>query len=184
MGPLDILKDVVSRLEKLSISYFLVGSLGAMYYSRPRFTNDIDLVIQISAQKIKELEQQFPIEEYYCPPFEIIRDEVMRRGSFNLLHQATGVKIDIVLQKDTEFSKTEFSRRKKVSLLPGFEAYIATPEDIVLKKLDFYREGNSEKHLEDVREIMAATSLDLEYIQKWVSQLRLEDEWKKAVGFR
>lgn len=177
IGPLDILKDLTVRFEKLKIEYFLVGSLGAMFYSRPRFTNDIDLVVQINPTQIKGFETVFPIEEYYCPPFEIIRDEVMRMGSFNLIHQATGIKIDIVLRKNTEFSKSEFGRRRKVELLPSFEAYIATPEDIILKKLEFYRDGGSEKHLQDIREILAETSIDEIYLQDWIGKLRLAPEW-------
>lgn len=180
IGPLDVLQDVVTRFEKIGIDYFLVGSLAAMYYSRPRFTNDIDLVVQISALKAREFELSFPIEEYYCPPFEVIRDEVIRRGSFNLIHQASGIKIDLVLNKMNEFYQSEFNRRKKIQLTPLFETYIASPEDVILKKLEFYKEGLSEKHISDIREILTSTQIDLSYIESWVIKLNLLDAWKKA----
>lgn len=180
IGPIEVLRDVTSRFEKVGIEYFLVGSLAAMYYSRPRFTNDIDLVVQINPSQIKDFELHFPTEDYYCPPFEVIRDEVLRMGSFNLIHQITGIKIDIVLRKNTEFSKSEFSRRHKVRLLDNFEAYIGTAEDIIIKKLEFYRDGGSEKHIHDIREILSETKVDLVYIDKWVQTLRLEPEWMKA----
>jgi len=180
IGPLEVLKDLSNRFENIGIDYFLVGSLGAMYYSRPRFTNDIDLVVQIRPNQIRDFETQFLPEDYYCPPFEILRDEVMRMGSFNLIHQATGIKVDIVLRKDTDFSRSEFSRRRQVLLLPGFQAYIATAEDIILKKLEFYREGGSEKHLQDIREILAETKVDQTYLQTWISLLRIEPEWAKV----
>ena len=178
LGPLEVLKDVTDRFEKIGIEYFLVGSLAAMYYSRPRFTNDIDLVAQIKAVQIKDFEAHFPLQDYYCPPFEIIRDEVLRMGAFNLIHQTTGIKIDIVLQKNTEHSKSEFLRRKKITLLPGLEAYLASPEDIILKKLDYFRTGGSEKHLHDIREILAETSIDNTYLASWVARLHLEESWK------
>ena len=178
VGPPEVLKDVTDRFEKIGIEYFLEGSLAAMYYSRPRFTNDIDLVAQIKAVQIKDFEAHFPLQDYYCPPFEIIRDEVLRMGAFNLIHQATGIKIDIVLQKNTEHSKSEFLRRKKILLLPGIEAYLASPEDIILKKLDYFRTGGSEKHLHDIREILAETAIDNTYLANWLAKLHLEEFWK------
>lgn len=179
-GPLGVLKEVTERFEKMSVEYFLVGSLAAMYYSRPRFTNDIDLVVQIKAEQIKTFSSFFEIESYYCPPFEIIRDEVLRMGSFNLIHQNTGIKIDIVLRKNTEHSQAEFLRRKKVSILPSLEVFIASAEDVILKKLEFFRQGGSEKHLLDVREILAETSVDKDYLQNWIAKLGLSDQWKQV----
>ncbi len=181
LGPLEILKDVTERFEKLKIEYFLVGSLASMYYSRPRFTNDIDLVVAINPAEIKNFDLYFPLQEYYCPPFEVIRDEVTRMGSFNLIHQETGIKIDLVLTKNTEHSKSEFSRRKKVFILPVFEAFIASPEDIIIKKLEFYRSGGSEKHLLDVKDMVAEVeNLDYQYLNSWLSNLSLEKIWQKV----
>lgn len=178
-GPLEVLRDVVVRLDKENIPYFLVGSLGSMYYGRPRFTKDVDLVVQLHPSIAGKFSQFFPIEDYYCPPIEVLRDEIVRRGSFNLIHQQSGIKIDIVLYKDTEYHRSEFSRRAKVEILPQFEVYIAAPENIILKKLDYYREGGAEKHLTDIREILAGSKVDDEYLQLWIAKLGLSEEWKK-----
>lgn len=180
IGPLEVLKDVVDRLNKENIHYFLVGSLASMYYGRPRFTRDIDLVLQIHPSLVGKFEILFPLQDYYCPPREVIHDEVIRRGSFNLIHQQSGIKIDIVILNDTEFHKSEMSRRKKVEIIPEFESYIAAPEDIILKKLDYYREGESEKHLNDIREVLAGTpTIDQEYLQYWITKLGLHKQWEK-----
>ncbi|KYG64105.1 hypothetical protein AZI86_14995 [Bdellovibrio bacteriovorus] len=88
--------------------------------------------------------------------------------------------MDIVLNKNSEISKSELNRRQKVEIIPGLEAYIATPEDVIIKKLEFYREGGSEKHLLDVREILSFTEVDLSYLEKWAGQLNLKSEWAKA----
>lgn len=180
IGPLDVLQDVVTRFGKENIEYFLVGSLAAMYYGRPRFTNDVDLVVQIHPQQVSRFEALFPIEDYYCPPKEVLHDEVARRGSFNLIHQASGIKIDIVIYKNTDFYRSELDRRKKVLLLPQLEVFIASPEDIIIKKLDFYREGNSEKHLTDIREILIGSSTDEKYLEDWIDRLGLTNEWAKV----
>lgn len=177
---LDVLKDVVERLDKVGIPYFLVGSLATMYYGRPRFTQDVDLVVRIKAKQVQTFEGLFPIEEYYCPPREVIHDEVIRRGSFNIISQDSGVKIDIVLDKETDFYASEFSRRKKIEIAPGVEVFLASPEDLILKKLDFYREGESEKHLNDIRDIMVNVQIDEAYMSEWTQRLGLTKEWQKV----
>lgn len=179
-GILDALRDTTNRLHDVGIDYYLVGSLAAMQYGRPRFTNDIDIVAQIKSSQVSAFAKLFDIEEYYCPPQEIIADEVIRGGMFNLIHQASGVKIDIVPLKKTEFAASEFSRRRKVEVLPGLEVYIASAEDIILKKLDYHREGGSEKHLIDIRGMLAETEVDQAYLQTWVTKLGLAAEWAKV----
>ena len=180
IGPLDVLNDVIQRFDKIGIQYYLVGSLASMYYSRPRFTNDIDLVVQISTSQIANFEKEFPLTDYYCPPLEILRDEIIRKGSFNLIHQKSGFKIDVVVNKMNEFHQSEFSRRKKVQLTPDISAFIASAENIILKKLEYYKEGTSEKHLTDVQGILASEKIDLEYLELWIVKMNLHDVWAKA----
>ncbi len=71
---------------------------------------------------------------YWGPPIEVIQDELRRRGSFNLIHQESGIKVDLVLDKETEFYISEFARRKKVKMIEGLEVYLASPEDLIQKK--------------------------------------------------
>jgi hypothetical protein len=177
-GLLDVLKDVTKRFDQEGIEYFLVGSLATMYYGRPRFTQDLDLVVRIKARQVQAFEKLFPLEEYYCPPKEILQDEISRRGSFNLIHQNSGVKVDIVLDQETEFYASEFARKAKIEIAPGLEINIASPEDLILKKLDYYREGRSQKHLTDIRDILMNVTLDEAYLHSWVAKLKLQDEWK------
>lgn len=177
-GILETLGEVVSKLDSLGIDYFLVGSLATMYYGRPRFTRDIDLVLRIRAKDIGKFVGLFPIEEFYCPPKEVVHDEVLRKGSFNLISQDSGVKIDIVIDKETDFYQSEFQRRKKIEMAPGLEVFIASPEDLILKKLDFYREGKSEKHLLDIKDILASVEIDEDYMNGWVEAMNLDAEWK------
>lgn len=180
LGPIGVLRDVVARFDKENIPYFLVGSLASMFYGRPRFTRDVDLVVQLHPGKVQKFSELFPIEEYYCPPDEVLRDEVMRYGSFNLVHQQSGMKVDIILYSDTEYHRSEFSRRLKVEIWPQLEVYIAAPENIILKKLDYNREGGIEKHLNDIREIIMGAKLDNDYLQFWIEKLGLSEVWEKV----
>lgn len=99
---------------------------------------------------------------------------------FNLIHQVSGVKIDIVPLKRTEFAESEFSRRRQVEVLPGLEVCVASVEDIIIKKLDYFREGGSEKHLIDIRGMLAETAVDPAYLQIWIAKLGLAAEWAKV----
>ncbi len=181
-GLLDVLKDVVKRFDQAGIEYFLVGSLATMYYGRPRFTQDVDLVVRIKARQTTEFGDLFPLEEYYCPPKEVLQDEILRKGSFNLIHQNTGIKVDLVLDKGNDFYISEFARSKKIEIAPGIEVYIASPEDLILKKLDYYREGQSEKHLTDIREMLMNLKVDDHYIEEWVENLGLKKEWWRVAN--
>ncbi len=179
IGLLDVLKVVVSRFEDEGIEYFMVGSMATMYYGQPRFTRDLDIVARIRPRQVLGFENLFPLSEFYCPPLEVIQDEVQRKGCFNLIHQESGIKVDIVLDKETEFYNSEFARRTKIKIADNFEVYLASPEDLVLKKLDYYREGESEKHLNDIRDIIMNVKLDEEYLQFWISKMGLVKEWSK-----
>ena len=67
-----------------------------------------------------------------------------------------------------------------MEMIPGFFVHIATAEDVIIKKLDFFREGTSEKHLQDIREILGSAPVDIQYIEQWVQKLSLAEAWEKA----
>lgn len=176
---MDVFKDVLARFEEAEIPYMVVGSLSSIVYGEPRMTKDMDIVIDIPAQDAGKFEFYFPFEGFYCPPQEILKDEIVNRGQFNLIYHDSGLKIDVIVRKQTPHSEEEFKRRQKISFWQGFGAYIASPEDVVLKKLDFYREGGSEKHLRDIRGILASTQIDADYLNSWIQKLGLQECWEK-----
>jgi len=172
--------SVIQKLEEKEIPYMVVGSIASMIYGEARLTRDMDLVIDILPSDAKKLEALFPLEQFYCPPLEVMQAEIVHRGQFNLIHHETGLKIDLMVRKATEHSVTEFERRRKTPFWEGHEAYVASPEDVILKKLDFFRQGGSEKHLHDIRGILAETPADEAYLHSWIEKLGLAKEWKKA----
>lgn len=176
---IGVFTTVIGKLESEKIPYMVVGSVASMIYGEPRMTHDMDLVIDILPEDTKKLETLFPIEEFYCPPIEVLNSEIIERGQFNLIHQDTGIKIDLMIRKNNDHARTEFNRRQKVPFWQGSEVYIATPEDVIIKKLSFYREGGSEKHLKDIRGIMAESEIDKEYLNSWIQKLNLTPEWDK-----
>lgn len=176
---LKVFLAVIKKLESQNIPYMVVGSVGSMVYGEPRLTHDMDLVIDILPADVSKLEALFPLVEFYCPPIEILRAEAVSRGQFNLIHQESGLKIDIMLRKATDHSLEEFERRQQVPFIEGEMVFIARPEDIIIKKLDFYRQGGSEKHLRDIRGILAESQIDNQYLAQWIEKLNLSREYKK-----
>jgi len=174
----EVFQEVLTRLEENSLPYMVVGSIASIVYGEPRMTKDMDIVVNTSPQDSLTFEKIFPMPEYYCPPKEVVIDEVIGRGQFNLIHPSSGLKIDIVIRKNNAHSVEEFNRRKRITLWQDFEAFIATPEDIIIKKLQFYEEGLSEKHLIDIRGILSQTTIDNKYLDSWITKLNLKDSWK------
>lgn len=176
---MTVFQDVLARLEEAKIPYMVVGSLSSIVYGEPRMTKDMDIVIDVPAQDASKFEFYFPFSGFYCPPADILKDEIVNRGQFNLVHHESGLKIDVIVRKQSPHAIEEFKRRKKISFWKGFEAYIASPEDVIIKKLDFYREGGSEKHITDIRGILANTEVDQKYLNEWLLQLGLIEFWIK-----
>lgn len=82
-----------------------------------------------------------------------------------------------MIKKSTPHGEEEFGRRQKHEILPGFAAFIATPEDVIIKKLQYYQEGGSQKHITDCKAILSQHSLDNAYLARWIAALHLHDEW-------
>lgn len=177
---MDVFREILETLENANIPYMVVGSLSSIVYGEPRMTKDMDIVIDIQAQDANKIQQLFPLEGFYCPPSEVLKSEIVSRGQFNLIHHESGLKIDVMMRKKSPHAIEEFKRRQKISFWKNFEAWLATPEDIIIKKMEYYREGGSEKHLNDIRGILANTEVNHDYIKNWVLELGLQGEWQKV----
>lgn len=174
----DLMRLIVQTLESLEIPYMITGSHASAYYGEPRFTRDIDIVAELKEGQVDAFVKFFPADEFYCDK-DVIKAEIKRQGQFNIIQAASGLKIDIILVKTTPFAKTEFSRRKRALLFVDKEADFAAPEDVIIKKMDFYKEGGSEKHLRDITGILKISGdiIDRSYISEWTQRLGLTDIW-------
>ena len=174
----ELMRLIVQVLESLHIPYMITGSHASAYYGEPRFTRDIDIVAELKEEQVDEFVKFFPADLFYCDK-DMIKIEIKRRGQFNIIHSISGLKIDIILTKETPFSKTEFSRRKRESLFSDTKAHFAAPEDVIIKKMDFYRAGGSEKHLRDITGILKISGdiIDIDYITQWADKLGLREIW-------
>jgi hypothetical protein len=121
-----------------------------------------------------------PDAEYYVSE-EAALDALARRGQFNVVDFATGWKVDFIVAKDREFSRTELDRRRLLEL-EGLQLYFASPEDVLIAKLEWAKLGASSRQIEDAAGIIALQGhqLDTTYVTHWVDALGLQEQWAAA----
>ena len=175
------LAPFLEPLERLGLPYCVTGSVAASVYGEPRLTADIDVVLLLKASDIDALRRAFPESGYYVPPEETLRLQAARgsRGSFNLIHHASQFKADIYLAAHDPLHLWALEHRRRVAL-EGGGAWIAPPEYVVLRKLEYFREGGQDKHLRDIRYIVAATPLDRAFLDGEVARLGLTRQWSQC----
>jgi hypothetical protein len=168
---LQTLRDITSRLESAGIDYMLTGSVALNCYAQPRMTRDIDLVVAFY------LKDAACIEDVLGPDYYVskaaAREAVLNQSSFNAVDQKTLLKVDLIVRKYTEYRQFEFTRRKRLRL-EDFEVWIVSKEDLILSKLDWARDSDSERQRADVENLIA-TGCDMEYLKTWSAKLNLTD---------
>ncbi len=175
---LEVLKIVAERLEKAGISYMISGSVAANYYTIPRMTRDIDVVIELEQGDVEAFVGLFESDFYLSR--EVIKNEVSRRGMFNLIHNRHVIKIDFIIRKSSAYQQSAFSRRKQV-LIEQCPMWFVTAEDLVISKLLWAKDSHSEIQLKDVANLMQTVdNLDLKYVDGWIRELDLEQIYSEA----
>src|SRR3989442_656144 len=104
------------------------GSQAAVYYGEPRFTRDVDVVAGLGPAQIHALLARFPAPDFYVSG-EAAREAVETRGQFNIIHPASGLKIDIFVNRDTPYDRLRLERRRRLPLVPGRDAWVRRAED-------------------------------------------------------
>lgn len=186
MHPADIAKIFAGPLEAMGLPYMITGSVAAMFYGEPRMTLDLDLVLSLSEDNVNALLAAYPESDFYCPPGEVLHAEIRRRAfaHFNLIHLQTGLKADIYLEKGAAWHRWGLDHRRRQTLLPGFDVWLAPPEYVILRKLQYHLEGGSEKHIEDIRTMLRISRQDMDwnYLIPEIRRINAEPLWLKCFG--
>jgi hypothetical protein len=175
---LDILRDVTRKFDQLNIQYMLTGSLAMSYYSQPRMTRDIDLVVNISQTSIKKMETLF-IADYYISIDSVI-NAIDNEFMFNLIHTESSIKVDCIVRKKEEYRLTEFERRQKIRLT-DFDIYIVSKEDLIISKLIWFKDSNSELQKKDIKNLLVS-GYDNDYLQRWIVRLNLKKHYEDVLN--
>ena len=182
---LAALDPVVKAFEKIGVSYYLGGSVASSAYGIARATLDVDLVADLKTQHVNSLTEMLK-SDYYIDK-EMILDAIKRHASFNLIHLETMLKVDIFIIKDRPYDGVAFQRKRKDTLdeeQGAAEFYLASPEDIILNKLEWFQMGGkvSERQWHDVLGIMKVQRelIDKEYLRRWATELGISDLLEQA----
>lgn len=165
---------VVAALDAAGVPYMIVGSRGASMHGLARTTQDVDIVIDPNGAQLESLLDRFNDDFYVSRP--AARNALAQRRQFNVIHLTSGWKADFIVRKDRPFNQTEFARRTQRALF-GAPLQVASPEDLILSKLEWDQITPSERQRNDALQIATVNwrRLDLEYLRHWAAALNVDD---------
>lgn len=186
---LDFLSVVLSLavpvFEKLEIAYYVGGSVASGMHGDRRQTNDVDIVADLQVEQVPKFVALLQAEFYVDEP--TILKAVRERGSFNIIHFITSYKIDVFPVKNRPYDQQVIARRKQgiVDCEPPVEVYAAQPEDIVLAKLEWFRQTGetSDRQWNDILGVLKLQcfDLDINYITTWAREIKVDDLLNRAL---
>jgi hypothetical protein len=166
----EFLRDVLARLERTGVPYAVTGSVASSLWGTPRTTHDVDVVVVLYASDVPRIVAAFA-DEYYVAA-DAVADAVSRQSMFNVIDFEKALKADFWVTSYDPFNESMLSRRCRVEIVPGQEAYVGAPEDVLLHKLIWNQITPSERQLADAAGIASvqAGQLDLDYLRGWAAR--------------
>jgi predicted nucleotidyltransferase len=143
----DVFRRIVLHLEQRNISYMLIGSFASTYYGASRSTRDVDIVIETAPEQLLLFIGDLQRDDYYAE-LEAALQAQKNESIFNIIDNKSGWKVDLITSKSRDFSREEFQRRRAITL-SGIALSIASPEDVVISKLEWAKLAGSERQIED-----------------------------------
>ena len=162
----DLLIKITGILKSLEIPYIITGGMAVSVWGRPRYTADIDVVVEIIPQNINSLAKNLlAVDKDVYVSKEAMQEALEKKGEFNFVHPQSGLKVDFWVVKD-DFEKLKIKRGiyKKIG---NKIIHFISPEDLILSKLDWYKLSDSTRQLEDIKSVLKISKVDLKYIKSW-----------------
>jgi len=175
-------RKIHRALDLAGVPYMITGSFASSVHGDPRASKDIDVVIAPTREQLVAFMKLFPPDQFDADE-EAALDAMRHASIFNIIDYETGWRIDFIFRKNRPFSIEEFKRRRIVELA-GLRLFVAAPEDVLIAKLEWAKAGQSQRQIEDAASIIRVQGdhLDREYVQHWIRELDLSDQWASAVA--
>lgn len=184
--PGEIARILHTVFESLHVSYYITGGVCAIAYGDPRTTRDLDVVVEVKGSQILPLVERLEAEGFYCPPGAVEDIQQGRARVLSVTHTQMVLNADIVLNADSEFDRSKMARRRLEAIgLDESERYwLASAEDVILAKLLWGRQSESEKQWRDVLGVLKVQGelLNFEYLTQWAVQLDLTELLGRAIS--
>lgn len=176
--PRELLIAIAKILRDLRIDFFVSGGYAVCIWGQPRFTADIDIVINLEEKNIPDLADCLKKElpDAYVDEKQM-EDALSRVGEFNIIEPKLGLKVDFFILNNVEYDKLMLSRSCIKDI--GFPVRFISPEDLIVAKLKWHKLDESSRHFEDIRSIVKLNKINREYLDKWIKKLHLEKEYKR-----
>jgi hypothetical protein len=182
----DLIRLFVEPLEAIGASYMITGSVASVIYGDPRFTRDVDIVMELQRSEIAALESAFDPAAYYVPPAEALEKEASRPegGHFNVIHRETALRADVYLAGHDPLIEWGFERRVRLQVA-GAGIWVAPIEYVILRKLEYYEQAGSDRHLRDVAMMLriSGDTVDSDSLLEWAQRLDLVGTLEQARRF-
>ena len=186
MAAPDIHRIILHQLHLTGIEYMVTGAVAAIAYGEPRMTNDVDIVIRLDAGDGAKLVEAYPSSNYYTPPLEVIEEERLRprHGHFNVIHHKTALRGDFYVAGEYPLHDWAMARRHS-ELLGGDDIWFAPIEYVIVRKLEYFEQGGSDRHLSDIAGMLkvSAEYVDHVEIKRMITQRGLGELWQRAQEF-
>jgi hypothetical protein len=185
IGFLTFARLVVDALAAAEVEYLIGGAVALWAWGTTRTTADLDLVVNLPADRIIRLSKALESRDMLVPPDVIIDLLLQPEGDLpiNAIHMGSGYKAEFfLLRPGDSFRETALARRRVVDIGPPLgEVFVHTPEDLILNKIHYYAISHQTKHLRDIASILVISRdlIDPDYINQWTTTLGLADTWQE-----
>lgn len=163
----------------------VTGAVAAIAYGEPRLTNDVDLVVRLAPGDAQTLISAFAQNDYYVPPLEVIEEERRRarHGHFNIIHHHTALRADVYLVGEDPLHEWAMVRRR-TARIGGEAIWFAPLEYVIVRKLEYFQQGESDRHLRDIAGILrvSAELVDHAELERLIAERGLTAVWKRVPG--